>query len=58
LAATLNATDPFPVPLLPEVIEIHPASLLAVQAQLLSVDTPTDPVPPPAAMEALLEPSE
>jgi hypothetical protein len=58
LAATLKATEPFPLPLPPEVIEIQDAPLLAVQAQLLPVDTPTDPLPPPAAIEALLEPSE
>jgi hypothetical protein len=58
LAATLNATEPLPVPLPPEVIEIHSAPLLAVQVQLLPVDTPTDPLPPSAAIEALLEPSE
>jgi hypothetical protein len=40
------------------VIEIQDAPLLAVQAQLPAVDTPTDPLPPPAANAALLEPSE
>ena len=58
LAATLKATEPFPVPLPPEEIEIHDAPLLAVHAQLLLVDTPTVPLPPDAAIDALLEPSE
>ena len=34
-AATLNATDPFPVPLAPEVTVTHATLLLAVQAQPL-----------------------
>jgi hypothetical protein len=58
LAATLNATDPFPVPLLPEVIEIHPAPLLAVQLQSLLVDTATVPLSPDAAIEAVVDPIE
>ena len=58
LAATLKATEPFPVPLPPDVIEIQEAPLLAVQVQVLPEETPTVPLPPAAAIEALLEPSE
>ena len=54
LAATLNATAPFPLPLAPEVTVTHPAPLLAVQAQPLPADTATVPVPPDAAIEALV----
>ena len=51
LAATLNPTDPFPLPLAPEVTSTHPALLLAVQVQPLPlVDTSTVPVPPVAAI--------
>ncbi len=46
LAATVKATVPFPVPLLPEVIVIQLALLVAVQLQPLEVVTPTLPVPP------------
>ena len=54
LAATLNPTDPFPLPLAPEVTSTHPAPLLAVQVQPLPVDTATDPVPPVAAIGELV----
>ena len=57
LAAALKATEPFPVPLPPEVIEIHGAPLLAVQVHVLPEDTPTVPVPPAAGIDELLEPS-
>ena len=54
LAATLNATEPFPLPLAPEVTVTHAALLLAVQAQPLPADTATVPVPPDAAIEELV----
>ena len=54
LAAALNATEPFPLPLAPEVTVSHAALLLAVQAQPVPLDTVTVPVPPAAAIEALL----
>jgi hypothetical protein len=53
LAATLNATEPFALPLAPEVTVTQPSLLLAVQAQPLPADTVTVPVPPDAAIEAL-----
>jgi hypothetical protein len=46
LAATLNATDPLPLPDAPLVIEIHAAFDAAVHAQPLVVVTATVPVPP------------
>ena len=46
-ALTLYATVPLPVPLAPEVTVIHPALLLAVQAQPLAVVTATVPFPDP-----------
>jgi hypothetical protein len=46
------------VPLPPEVMEIHSAPLLAVQLQLLVVDTATVPLSPDAAIEAVVEPIE
>jgi hypothetical protein len=58
LAATLKPTEPLPVPLPPEVMEIHSAPLLAVQLQLLVVDTATVPLSPDAAIEAVVEPIE
>jgi hypothetical protein len=57
LVATLNATEPFPMPLSPVVMVIHAALLAAVQAQPLLVDTPTVPVPPVAAIAVLGGPS-
>jgi hypothetical protein len=47
-AATLNATEPFPVPLAPDVMVIHETLLLAVHAQPLAVVTLTEPEPPAA----------
>ena len=48
LAATLNATEPFPLPLAPEEIEIHDALLWAVQLQPVGEVTATGaPAPPP-----------
>lgn len=49
LAATLNPTEPFPVPLAPDVTVIHDALLLADHRQAACVDMPTLPVPPDAA---------
>jgi len=54
LAATLNPTEPFPLPFAPEVTATHPALLLAVQVQPLPVDTATVPVPPVAAIGELV----
>ena len=54
LAATLNVTEPFPLPLAPAVTVTHPASLLAVQAQPVPAETATVPVPPDAAIAALV----
>src|SRR5688572_1615864 len=47
LAAAVNWTVPAPVPLLPEVIEIHGAAVAAVHAQAPAVLTVNDPDPPP-----------
>ena len=58
LAATLNATEPFPLPLAPEVTVTHPGLLPAVQAQPLPADTATVPDPPDAAIAELVEPIE
>jgi hypothetical protein len=44
LAAMLNATVPFPLPLAPDVIVSHDALLLAVHAHPLWVVTPTEPL--------------
>jgi hypothetical protein len=46
-AATLNVTEPFPVPVEPDVTVIHDAWLLAVHPHRLCTDTAT--VPPVAA---------
>ena len=51
---TLNATEPLPVPLPPEVIVIHDALLLAVHAQPLPADTLTVPVPALSDMATLV----
>jgi len=48
LTATLNPTDPFPVPVAPDVIVNHVALLLAVHAHALVVVTATVPAPPRA----------
>src|SRR4051812_24395089 len=50
VAATLNATEPRPVPLAPAVTVIHGSREAAVQAQPLSVPTLTVRVPPAASM--------
>jgi hypothetical protein len=47
-AATPNTTDPFPVPLAPDVIVIHGAPLVAVHVHVLPVVTATVPDPPSA----------
>ena len=52
VAATLNPTEPFPLPLAPEVTLAHPALLLAVQTQSFPADTVTVPVPPVSAIGA------
>ena len=54
LAATLKVMGPFPLLLLPEVTLTQPALLLAVQAQPGPTDTATVPVPPDAAIAALV----
>ena len=48
-AATVNPTEPLPVPLAPDVIDIQPALLVAVQPQPLPALTSTEPLPPLAA---------
>ena len=48
LAATLNATEPFPLPEAPEVTPTHDALLAAVHAQPLAADTLTVPAAPAA----------
>ena len=57
LAATLNVTEPVPLPLTPEVTVSQVALLVVVQTQPRPADTETLPVPPDAAMAALDEPS-
>ena len=52
LAATLNVTEPSPLPLAPEVTVTHAGLLSAVQAQPVPADTATVPVPPEAAIAA------
>jgi hypothetical protein len=54
LLETEYPTPPLPEPLAPEVILIHDALLVAVQPQPLPALTPTLPVPPAAAKEALV----
>jgi hypothetical protein len=53
LAATEQFTEPLPVPLLPEVIVIQDAPLLAVQEHPLCVVTLMVPVVAPASTDAL-----
>jgi hypothetical protein len=48
-AAIVNATEPLPVPLAPDVIEIHDAPLLAVHRHPVCVVTAAVPLPPLAA---------
>ena len=47
-ALTVNPTEPLPVPLAPDVIDTHPAPLVAVQAQPEPAVTATAPPLPPA----------
>ena len=54
LAATVNATVPFPLPLAPDVTVIHDAAGIAVQAHDDAAVTVTVPFPPPAAIFALV----
>jgi hypothetical protein len=49
LAATLNWTEPLPVPFVPDVMLIHEAFDAAVHPHPLLVDTATGLPPPPAA---------
>jgi len=49
LPATLNPTVPLPVPVAPEVIEIHDAPLVAAQLQDAALETLTEPVLPATA---------
>jgi len=49
LAATVKPTDPVPVPVAPEVTEIHDAPLVAVHRHALVVVTATGVPAPPAA---------
>jgi hypothetical protein len=52
LAATVNPTEPLPVPVAPDVIVIHSAFVVAVHVQSLIDDTATGaPVPPVAAID-------
>jgi hypothetical protein len=53
-SSTLNPTVPFPAPLAPEVIVIHPALLDARHEQPAAAETLTLPVPPVLAMEVLV----
>jgi hypothetical protein len=48
-AATLNATEPFPDPVEPDVSVIHDAPLVAVHPHPLCADTATVTAPPAAA---------
>ncbi len=50
--ATMNATDPLPVPLAPDVTVIQFAVLFAVQLQPAPAVTVTVPVPPRTPREA------
>ena len=49
LTATVNATEPLPTPLDPDVTVIHDAPLLAVHGHPVCVETATGPPPPPVA---------
>ena len=54
-AATVNATEPFPLPLAPDVTVIQASLRLAVQLQLVPVaDTVILPDPPAAAIEVFV----
>jgi hypothetical protein len=53
LAPTVNPTEPFPLPVAPDVTEIHPALLVDVHMHPAAVVTLTEgPAPPPAATDA------
>jgi len=54
LPATLNPTVPLPVPVAPEVIEIHDAPLVAAQPQDAPLETLTEPVLAPTATSTLV----
>jgi hypothetical protein len=49
LIATMNSTDPLPLPLAPFVTVTHGALLVAVHVHPLAVDTDTGAPEPPAA---------
>lgn len=51
--ATVKATVPFPVPLPPEVIEIHGTLLAALQPQPAGALTDTEPLPPEGAIDCV-----
>ena len=55
-AATVNATEPLPLPLAPDVTVIHASLRLAVQVQPVPVDTMMLPDPPVAAIAIFVEP--
>jgi hypothetical protein len=48
-APTLNPTEPFPLPLAPDVTVIHTALLTALHRQPAGVDTATEPASPDAS---------
>jgi hypothetical protein len=48
-AAAFTATEPFPVPAAPEVIDSHDAPLVAVHAHPFATVTANDPTAPPLA---------
>ena len=52
-AATVNATEPLPLPVAPDVTVIHASLRLAVQAQPVPVDTVRLPEPPAATTARL-----
>ena len=54
-SATLNVTDPLPLPLAPEVTVIHDALLVAVHPHPLGAETDTPIPPPPDASNVTLE---
>ena len=52
--STLNATVPFPAPVAPEVIAIHPALLVALHEQPAAAETARVPLPPVLGVEKLV----
>jgi hypothetical protein len=52
-AVTVTLTTPFPVLLVPAVMDIHPRSDAAVQAQFAAVVTVTEPDPPGASNDSV-----